>query len=61
MAGTIGQGETVAKAKPDLVAAIRLILADRRKDALRGLRPDAIQVDASYDLLLASMWTYCLP
>jgi predicted RNase H-like HicB family nuclease len=41
--GANGQGETVAEAKEDLAAAIRLILEDRREDALRGLPGDAIQ------------------
>jgi predicted RNase H-like HicB family nuclease len=41
--GANGQGETVEEAKQDLAAAIRLVLEDRREDALRGLPPDAIQ------------------
>ena len=41
--GANGQGETVEEAKQDLAAAIRLILEDRREDALRGLPQDAIQ------------------
>ncbi len=35
--GANGQGRTAAAAKKDLAAAIKLILADRRRDALRGL------------------------
>ena len=35
--GANGQGRTKAKARESLAAAIKLILADRREDALRGL------------------------
>jgi predicted RNase H-like HicB family nuclease len=35
--GANGQGRTAAAAKKDLAAAIKLVLADRRRDALRGL------------------------
>lgn len=41
--GANGQGETVEEAKQDLAAAIRLILDDRREDALRGLPEGAIR------------------
>jgi predicted RNase H-like HicB family nuclease len=41
--GANGQGETVEETKRNLVAAIQLILQDRREDALRGLPKDAIQ------------------
>ena len=35
--GANGQGRTEDAAKKDLSAAIKLILADRRRDGLRGL------------------------
>ncbi|HEV8074146.1 MAG TPA: type II toxin-antitoxin system HicB family antitoxin [Opitutaceae bacterium] len=35
--GANGQGRTAESAKKDLTAAIKLILADRRRDAVRGL------------------------
>ncbi len=41
--GANGQGESVEDAKKNLAAAIRLILKDRREDALRGLPPEAIR------------------
>ena len=41
--GANGQGETVEDTKKNLVAAIELILEDRRADALRGLPDDAFQ------------------
>lgn len=41
--GANGQGETVKEAKDSLRKAIRLILADRLKDARRGLPNSAIQ------------------
>ena len=41
--GANGQGETVEETKKNLVAAIELILEDRRADALRGLPDDALQ------------------
>jgi predicted RNase H-like HicB family nuclease len=41
--GANGQGETVEEAKASLADAIRLILEDRREDALRGVPSDAIQ------------------
>ena len=39
--GANGQGRTKAEARKSLVEAIRLILEDRREDALRGLPPEA--------------------
>lgn len=41
--GANGQGETVEEAKQNLSESIRLVLEDRREDALRGLPPDAIR------------------
>jgi predicted RNase H-like HicB family nuclease len=41
--GANGQGETIEATKEDLAAAIRLIMEDRREDALRGLPDHAIQ------------------
>lgn len=41
--GANGQGRTKEDARQDLAAAIRLILEDRREDALRGLPADAEQ------------------
>ena len=41
ISGANGQGETVEEAKDSLKEAIELILDDRRKDVLRGLK-DAI-------------------
>jgi predicted RNase H-like HicB family nuclease len=41
--GANGQGETVDEAKQDLAASIRLVLEDRREDALRGLPRGAIR------------------
>ena len=35
--GANGQGRTAVAAKKDLVAAIKLVLVDRCRDALRGL------------------------
>jgi len=43
VAGANGQGETVEDAKTDLSEAIKLILLDRREDALRGLPSNAIK------------------
>ncbi len=43
VSGANGQGETVAEAKADLAAAIRLILEDRLEDSLRGVPEDAIR------------------
>ena len=39
--GANGQGLTKEEARESLVEAIALILADRRKDDLRGVPPDA--------------------
>ncbi|MGE0680848.1 MAG: type II toxin-antitoxin system HicB family antitoxin [Candidatus Binatia bacterium] len=41
--GANGQGKTKEEARASLVAAIALILEDRREDALRGVPADAIQ------------------
>lgn len=41
--GANGQGRTPAEAREDLAAAIALLLADRREDALRGVPPEAIR------------------
>jgi predicted RNase H-like HicB family nuclease len=41
--GANGQGRTKAAARNNLAAAIRLILDDRRQDALRGLPGSAIR------------------
>ena len=41
--GANGQGRTAATAKDSLAAAIKLILNDRRRDALRGLPRNAKQ------------------
>jgi len=41
--GANGQGETASEAKASLSAAIELIFADRREDALRGLSQDAVK------------------
>ena len=41
--GANGQGRTKALARKSLVAAIALILEDRRDDALRGLPRGAIR------------------
>ncbi|MBI2567048.1 MAG: type II toxin-antitoxin system HicB family antitoxin [Candidatus Schekmanbacteria bacterium] len=39
--GANGQGRTKEEARASLADAIRLILDDRRDDALRGLPPEA--------------------
>ena len=39
--GANGQGRTKEEARQNLADAIRLILEDRRQDALRGMPPDA--------------------
>lgn len=39
--GANGQGRTKEEARESLVAAIRLILEDRREDGLRGVPADA--------------------
>lgn len=41
--GANGQGETVEAAKLNLAESIRVVLEDRREDALRGLPADAIR------------------
>ena len=41
--GANGQGRTKEEARESLAQAIRLILEDRREDALRGVPPDAIR------------------
>ncbi|MEW6660632.1 MAG: type II toxin-antitoxin system HicB family antitoxin [Thermodesulfobacteriota bacterium] len=41
--GANGQGKTIDECKESLVAAISLILEDRRQDAIRGLPEDAIR------------------
>lgn len=41
--GANGQGKTIEESKRSLVAAISLILEDRRQDALRGLPEDAVR------------------
>jgi predicted RNase H-like HicB family nuclease len=40
--GANGQGRTAEESRENLAEAIRLILEDRREDALRGLPHDAI-------------------
>jgi predicted RNase H-like HicB family nuclease len=41
--GANGQGRTVEECRSSLAEAIRLILEDRREDALREASPDAIR------------------
>jgi predicted RNase H-like HicB family nuclease len=41
--GANGQGETLEETKQSLIAAIQLILEDRRLDFFRGLPDDAIR------------------
>ena len=41
--GANGQGRTVGECRKSLVAAIALILEDRREDALRGVPEDALR------------------
>jgi predicted RNase H-like HicB family nuclease len=41
--GANGQGKTIGECKESLVAAISLILEDRREDAMRGVPEDAIR------------------
>ena len=43
VAGANGQGKTPEEAKASLASAVKLILEDRREDALRGLPEDARQ------------------
>ena len=38
-----GQGRTAEEARESLAEAIKLVLEDRREDALRGLPSDAIR------------------
>ena len=47
--GANGQGKTLDECRDSLRAAIRIILDDRREDALRGVPEDAIRelVDVS--------------
>ncbi len=40
--GANGQGETIEEAKLNLQEAVKLILIDRREDALRGITGDVI-------------------
>jgi predicted RNase H-like HicB family nuclease len=41
--GANGQGRTTEECRRNLAEAIRLILEDRREDALRGVPADAIR------------------
>jgi len=41
--GANGQGKTIQECKNNLVAAISLILEDRREDVMRGIPDDAIR------------------
>jgi predicted RNase H-like HicB family nuclease len=41
--GANGQGRSKEEARRSLADAIKLLLEDRREDALRGLPPDATQ------------------
>lgn len=41
--GANGQGDTIEETKTNLAEAIKLILADRLEDSLRGLPEDAIR------------------
>jgi predicted RNase H-like HicB family nuclease len=41
--GANGQGKTKEEARKSLAEAIKLILEDRREDALRGIPPDAVR------------------
>ena len=43
VSGANGQGKTKQECLANLVDAIKLILEDRREDALRGVPADAIQ------------------
>ena len=47
--GANGQGRTKDEARASLAAAISLVLADRREDAMRGVPPDAIQETVTVD------------
>jgi len=41
--GANGQGRTIEECRQNLIAAIKLILEDRREDALRGIPHDALK------------------
>ncbi|MDQ3649266.1 MAG: type II toxin-antitoxin system HicB family antitoxin [Acidobacteriota bacterium] len=41
--GANGQGHTIEECRASLAEAIKLILEDRREDALRGVPQDAIR------------------
>lgn len=41
--GANGQGRTKEEARESMVQAIKLVLEDRREDALRGLPSDAVR------------------
>jgi len=41
--GANGRATTIEECRASLSEAIRLILADRREDGLRGLPPEAVQ------------------
>ncbi len=41
--GANGQGRTVEECRESLIAAIELILEDRREDGLRGVPADALR------------------
>lgn len=41
--GANGQGRTIEECRENLVEAIKLVLEDRREDALRGVPRDAIR------------------
>jgi predicted RNase H-like HicB family nuclease len=41
--GANGQGRTIEECRQSLAEAIRLILEDRREDALRGIPQEAIR------------------
>ena len=45
--GANGQGSTKEEAKESLVQAIKLVLEDRREDALRGLPSEAVRETAT--------------
>ena len=45
--GANGQGRTKEEARDSLAAAIKLLLEDRREDALRGLPPEAVEMKSS--------------
>lgn len=41
--GANGQGRTIEECRQNLITAIKLILEDRRDDALRGIPHDALK------------------